>query len=125
MGRQLNSLHKWEDLYSEQLENIRANPIRKSQTSRCKTSRTTTNAWVNQEKLLVARNQEWYQEVYSKIYQMPTEQSTVHEKSRRTPSIGNTRRTLVRNQHQHYRTFTKVKWAKCNSSHSRLVYEDN
>ena len=38
---------------------------------------------------------------------MPTEQSTAHEKCRRTSSIGNIRKTLARNQHQHHRTLPK------------------
>jgi len=35
---------------------MRANSTEKSQSSKCKISRTTTNAWVNKEKLLVASN---------------------------------------------------------------------
>jgi len=87
---------------------MRPNPTRKSQANRYKTFRITTNAQVNQEKLLVARNQERYQEICSRIYQMPTGQSTAYEKSKRTPSTRNTRRTLTRNQHQYHRTTSVV-----------------
>jgi len=39
-----------------------ANSTRKPWTSRCRISRTTKDAWVDQEKLLVAKDKEWYQE---------------------------------------------------------------
>ena len=93
MARQQDSLYGRKNLCSEQKENIRANSTRKPWSNRCKTPKITTNAWVNQKKLLVARNQRRYQEIYSKIYEMPTKQSSTYEESRRTLSIRNTRRT--------------------------------
>jgi len=45
----------------------------------------------------VARNKEQYQEVCSRIYQVSTEQSTTHEKDRRTLFIGKTERTIAGN----------------------------
>jgi len=46
--------------------------------------------------LLVARNQGRYQEIYSRMFQMSTEQSTVSKESRKITPIGNT--TSVMNQ---------------------------
>jgi len=79
------------------LENTRANPIRKLQTSRYKISKRTKNVWINQKELLVAKNQEWYQEICLRMHQMLAEQSIAYEKSRRTSSTRNTRRILVEN----------------------------
>jgi len=45
----------------------------------------------------VARNKEQYQKVCPRMYQVSTEQGTIYEKGRRTSSIGNTGRTMVRN----------------------------
>jgi len=72
MGREQDNIHGQEDLCSKQLENTRANPARKLQSSRYRTFRITKNAWVNQEELLVARNQKQHQEICSRMHQMPT-----------------------------------------------------
>ena len=53
MERKQSSLHGRKNIYFKQPKNTRANPIEKLRTSRCRTSRTTKNAWANQEKLLV------------------------------------------------------------------------
>jgi len=42
------------------------------------------------------------QEICLRVPEMSAEQSTTHEESRRTLSIGDTLRTMARNQHQHY-----------------------
>ena len=125
MGRWWNSLHEWKNLHFKQLRNTRANPTRKSQSSKYGTFRTTKNAWVNQKKLLVARNQEWYKGICLRICQMPTKQSIAYEESRRTSPIKNTRRTLARNQYWYHKTITKIKWTKCYSGYSRLIYKDS
>jgi len=39
---------------------------------------------------------------------MPTEQSTTLKEDRRIISIGDSERTMVRDQHQHHRTLTKI-----------------
>ena len=75
---------------------MRANLIRKLQSSRYKISRMTKNSWVDQKELLVARNKRWYQKIYLRIYEMPTKQSIIHEESGKTLSVGNTRRTMER-----------------------------
>ena len=76
---------------------MRADPIRKSWSSRCRISRIRANTWVHQEELLVARDKRQYQEIYLRIYQVLTKQSTTHEESRRTSSIGNTGRIMAGN----------------------------
>ena len=70
---------------------MRVNSIREPWSSRYETSRTTANAQVNQEKLLVVRDKRQYQEIHSRMYKMPIEQSIVHEEGGRTLSIGNTK----------------------------------
>jgi len=39
---------------------------------------------------------------------MPIEQSLTPKEGRRIISIGNSERTMARNQHQHHRTLTKI-----------------
>ena len=56
-------------------------------------------AQVNQEELLVARHKKQYQEICAGMYKMPTEQDTTHEENQRTTPIGNSRRTIVRDQY--------------------------
>ena len=65
---------------------MRANFTGKLWSSKCGTSRTTVNAWVNQEILLVARDKKWYQEICSRMHQVLTEQSVTHEESVRRGS---------------------------------------
>ena len=48
-------------------KNLRTNPTKESWNSRYRTFRTTKNAQVNQEELLVAINIEWHQEVCSEM----------------------------------------------------------
>ena len=72
---------------------MRTNTTIKSWSSRYRTSKTTKNAQINQEKLLVARNMKWYQEICSR---MPIKQSSAHKECKRTLSIENTSRTIVR-----------------------------
>ena len=60
----------------------------KSWTNRYKTSRTTKDTWVDQKKLLVARNMEQYQEICPEIPEMSTEESSTYEKDRKTLPIG-------------------------------------
>ena len=94
MGGQQSGIHRRKNLCSKQLEDLRANSIKESQTSKYRISKTTKNAQVNQEELLVARNKEWHQEIYT---EMLIEQSKVHKESRRTLSTWNTSRTIVEN----------------------------
>ena len=61
---------------------MRTDPIEKSWTSRYRISRTTKNAQVSQEGLLVAKNTEWHQKVCSRILEVSTEQDVIYEKSR-------------------------------------------
>jgi len=63
--------------------------MRKLWTNRYRISKTTKNAWVDQEKFLVARNNKQHQEVHSKMHKMSTEQSATYEESRGNSSIGN------------------------------------
>ena len=76
---------------------MRAISTRKSWTSRYRISRITNDTWVNQEKLLVARNTEQYQKVCSRIPKLPIEQGAIYEKCRETSSIRNTSRIMVGN----------------------------
>ena len=55
---------------------------------------------------------------------MLTKQGSAHEKSRKTPSIGNNRRTIARDQYQYYWTITKLKWKRYNSGYSESIYQD-
>jgi len=55
------------------------------------------NAKIDQEELLVARVKERCQEIYTRLFQMPTKQSPVSKEIRRATSIGNILRTMVRN----------------------------
>jgi len=50
---------------------------------------------INQEELLVARNQEQYEELCSRILQMLTKQDATYEEGRRITSIENARRTMT------------------------------
>ena len=56
---------------------------------------------------------------------MPTEQSSTPKEGKRTISIRDSKRTMARNQHQHHRTFTKIKWNGCNSGHCGPIHKDN
>ena len=75
------------------------NSTRGSQFYGCRPSRTVKNVGIDQEKLLVARNQRRCQEIHSRMFQMLTEQSTTSKESGRITPIGNTTRTLAENQH--------------------------
>ena len=52
-----------------------------------------------ENKLLVARNIKLHQKIYSRMLKMSTEQSTTHKEDRRTSSIRNTSRTMVKYQY--------------------------
>ena len=56
---------------------------------------------------------------------MPTEQSLTPKEGRRTTSIGDSERTMVRDQYQHHRTLTKIEWNGCNSGHCGQIHKDN
>ena len=70
----------------------------------------------------MARDKERYQEICSRIYKVPTEQSTIPEEDWRALSIGNTRRTMVRNQYQYYWTITIIKRKRC---YCGLIHKNN
>ena len=65
--------------------------------SRCETFRITMNAWINQEKLLVAKDKKQYQEICTRMYQVLIEQNETHEESRKILFIRNTGRTMAGN----------------------------
>ena len=71
--------------------------MRELWTSKHRISRIIKHAWVNQEKLLVARNVKWYQEICLEMLKIPAEKSVTHEESRRTSSIGNILRIIAEN----------------------------
>ena len=56
---------------------------------------------------------------------MPTEQSSTPKEGRRTTSIGDSERTMARDQYQHHRTLTKIKWNGRNCDHCGLIHEDD
>ena len=60
-------------------------------------SRTTINARIDQEELLVARAKGKYQEICTRLFQIPTKQSLVSKEIRRATPIGNISRTMARN----------------------------
>jgi len=55
------------------------------------------NAWINQEKLLVAKDKKQYQEICTRLYWVLIEQSETHEESRKTLFMRNTGRTMAGN----------------------------
>jgi len=81
MRKKWNCLCQRKNICSKQQKNTRADPVGKPQFHRHRTFRTTTDAQVNQEKLLVARNQRRYQEIHSRIYKVLVEQDTTYEES--------------------------------------------
>ena len=76
---------------------MRIDPIGKLWTSRYRISRSTKDAQVSQEKLLVARNTEQHQEVCLIMLEVSTEQGITHEKSRKTLSARNASRIIAGN----------------------------
>ena len=73
----------------------------------------------------MARIKRRCQEIHTRMLQMLTEQSSTSKESRRITSIGYISRAMARNQHQYYRTSTKVKWNECYHGHHRLIYKDD
>ena len=73
--------------------------MRKSQFYRHWLPRIVKNVGIDQMKLLMARNQGRCQEIHSRIFQMPTEQSATPKDSKRITPIRNTTRTLAGNHH--------------------------
>ena len=61
------------------------------------TSRTTKDAKIDQMELLVAKTKGRHQEIYTRLFQMPTKQSIASEEVGRTTSIGDSTRTMVGN----------------------------
>ena len=59
------------------------------------------------------------------MYKVLTEQSTILEEDQRALSIGNTRRTIVGNQHQYYQTITTIKRKRYYYGYCRLIYKNN
>ena len=56
---------------------------------------------------------------------MPTEQSSTPKEGRRTTPIGDSKRTMARNQYRYHRTVTKVKRNGHYSGHCQLIYKDD
>ena len=65
------------------------------------------------------------QEICSRVYKVPTEQSTILEEDWKASSIGNTRGTMARNQHQYYWTITTIKRKICYYGYHRLIYKND
>ena len=65
------------------------------------------------------------QEICTRLLQMPAEQSSIPKEGRRTTPIGNTSRTMARDQHRYHQTFTKVKRDGCYSGYCQLIYEND
>ena len=86
------------NLYAEQLKDQEENPSRKSWPSEYRTSWTVTNDGFDQRKLLVVRDKEWCQKICSRILQISAKQGATYEKTWRTTSLENTRRSMVRDQ---------------------------
>ena len=72
MGREWNCLCGQMNLCAKQSKYQGKNTERKPWTSGYRIPGTTTDDGTHQEKLLVARNQEWYQEICLRMFQMPT-----------------------------------------------------
>ena len=53
---------------------------------------------------------------------MLTEQGVTHEKGKGTTSIGNSRRTMTRDQYWYNWTTPKIKRQECNYSHNELIH---
>ena len=75
--------------------------------------------------LLVARDQNRCQEICSRMFQVPIEQGTTYKEGRRITFFEDTRRTMERNQYQHYWTITEVKQKEYHCGHCRLIHENN
>ena len=56
---------------------------------------------------------------------MPTEQSSIPKKDRKTTSIGDSKKTMARDQYQHHRTLTKIEWNEHNSGHCGPIHKDD
>jgi len=55
------------------------------------------NARIDQEELLVTRAKGRHQEIYIRLFQMPTKQSSTSKEIGRATLIGNISRTMARN----------------------------
>ena len=73
----------------------------------------------------MARTKGRCQEICTRMFQMPTEQSSTPKEGRRTIPIGDSKRTMARNQYRHHQTFTKVKRNERYSGHCQLIYKDD
>ena len=56
---------------------------------------------------------------------MSIEQGATHKESRRITSIGNSRRTMARDQYQYNQTTPKIKRQGHNCGHSGLIHQNN
>ena len=73
----------------------------------------------------MARNKERCQEIYSRVYKVLTEQSTILKESWRTLFIRNIRRTMVRNQHQYYWTITAIKRKRYDCGNCKSIHKND
>ena len=87
------------DIHSQQQEDLRTNTTGTLWSCGCWLSRTKNDVGIDQIELLVARNQGRHKEICSGMPQILAEQSATLKKSRRITPIGDTIRTLARNQH--------------------------
>ena len=95
MGRRWNCIHGRKNINPEQQETQEEDSIRESWLSGYRTSRTTTDARIDQKELLVARTKGRYQEICTRLFQMSTKQSPASKEVRRATPIGNSTRTMA------------------------------
>ena len=71
------------DIHSKQQEDQRINLTKESQSYRCRSPRTTKDDRIGQKEPLVARTQRRHQKIYSRMFQVSTEQSPTSEEIKR------------------------------------------
>ena len=97
IGRRWDCIYGRKNICSKQQETQRKDSTRESWLSRCRASKTTMNARIDQEKLLVTRAKGRCQEIYTRLFQMPIKQSPTSKEIRRATPIGNISRTMAKN----------------------------
>ena len=125
MGRKWNHLHRWQDLCSKKQITSRWNTQWQPQPTRCWIPRTTQNNGINQEKLLVARNIQWYTKIHPRMLGMSTEQGATHEESSTFTPLTHTKNTMEGNQHWCHRTPTKIRRQRCYFGSCGLIFQND
>ena len=75
--------------------------------------------------MMVARTQRRRQEICSRMRQVSTEQGATSEKSRQTPPIGDSRRTMARHQYRHDRSIAKIERNGCHTSNCGSFHKND